>query len=298
MLITTINDVNRSVFERLAPKEMIELLTNPGYFALGAIGEDEKGKYAAGVLIFEVTEGYNGEENMIGAILHWLYVAEEFRERGAADALMEELFRILGEAEIEMLCCDLPLGSEHDLLCAYLEEWGFRFSFIEKYECDVLLEEVMRNPFFQRKPKNRVSPLSEYSKSQQIQNIRQFQKLDMMPVDLEEQLPYCDMDISCGIGDHSVINGLLMVKKITEDSLELLTMRSLKGKPEQVMDLLLFAAKQASVKYGPKTRIHIRCGIPAAADLIAFFLPDAQPYVVRRGVMALLEEDGWEEEVE
>ena len=62
MIITTINEVNSSVFERLMPERLFSALTMPGYFALGAIWEEEGEKYAAGTLVFEVTEGFNGAD--------------------------------------------------------------------------------------------------------------------------------------------------------------------------------------------------------------------------------------------
>lgn len=291
MIITTINTVNKSVFEKLLPTELFSMLSMPGYFALGAIYEEDNEKYAAGILVFEITEGFNGEENVIGAQLHWIYVAESFRQKGIADALMQELLRVLDASEIELLRCDLPMGEEYDFLCFYLEQWDFEFRHVEKYECDVTLKELMDNPFFQKKPKKYVESLSEFGESTIIQGIQQFQDMPYVPVDLEELLEFCDKEVSCAIWEDGSIKGLLMLQKKSDEKLELLFARSLNGKPEQIIDMFLFAKQQLEKKYVPQTKIHIKCYMESSANLIAYFLPEAQPLLVRRGVLAVLDEE-------
>ena len=291
MIITTINMVNSSVFERLMPEELYSVLSMPGYFALGAIWEEEGEKYAAGTLVFEITEGFNGEENVIGAVLHWIYVAEQFRKKGIADALVKEVLNVLDVSGIELLRCDLPMGSEYDFLCFYLEQWGFEFRHMEKYECEVTLEEVKQNPFWQRKNEKRVEPLSEFSDNEVIKGIRQFRDMPYMPVDLEEALELCDKDISCGIWEDGSIKGLLLMQKKSKEKLELLFARSLNGEPQQMIDLFLFAEQQLEKKYTPETKIHIKCHMESSARLIAYFLPEAQPLLVRRGVLSIFDEE-------
>ena len=56
----------------------------------------------------DVIDDYDGEDRLLIGMLRWLYVAEEFRNRGAADALMEEYFLLLAYAGIELAVYDLP----------------------------------------------------------------------------------------------------------------------------------------------------------------------------------------------
>lgn len=292
MIITTINTVNGSVFERLMPEELYSVITMPGYFALGAIWEEESEKYTAGTLVFEITEGFNGEENVIGAVLHWIYVAEQFRKKGIADALMKELLNVLDASAIDLLRCDLPMGDEYDFLCFYLEQWGFEFRHMEKYECDVTMEELKQNPFWKRKNKKRVESLAEFSESTVIQGVRQFQDMPYVPVDLEEAYGLCDKDVSCAIWEDGSIKGLILIQKKSKEKLELLFARSLNEEPEQMIDLFLFAGQELEKKYTPETKIHIKCHMESSAKLIAYFLPNAQPFLVRRGVLSVLDEGG------
>lgn len=301
MLITTIEHTARAVFENMIPAEISALLDMPGYYTLGAIGEDEEGEYAAGVLVFAVKDGFNGEENIIGAELEWLYVAEEARRRGAADALMEEMLRVLEEAEIEFLRCDVPMGEEHNLLCAYLEAWGMHFTYMDKYECTAPLKEFLKRPFFRRKAKARVMPLRSFQAETVVKSVRQFQQMHLIEQDLEAAIPHCDLDVSCGIWEDGAIKAMLLARSLGETTLELMVARSLKGSVEQIMDLLLFAAEQAVKHHSPDVMIRIRCRVAVVGDLIAKFLPDAQPLLVRRGVLLLgmtaeEAEHIWEEE--
>lgn len=291
MIITTINEVNSSIFEKLIPEGLFSMLPMSGYFALGAIYEEEGEKYAAGTLVFEVTEGFNGEENFIGAVLHWVYVAEQFRQKGIGDALVKEVLRVLESSGIELLRCDLPMGEEYNFLCFYLEQWGFQFRLMENYECDVTLEELKQNPFFKQINKNKVEPLSEFNENTVIQGIQQFQDTPYIPLDLEEALDLCDRDVSCAIWEEGSIKGLLMMQKKGKEKLELLFARSLNGKPEHMIDLFLFAAQQLQKKYTAETKIHIKCYTESSAKLIAHFIPQAQPFLVRRGVLAVFDEE-------
>ena len=291
MIITTINEVNSSVFERLMPERLFSALTMPGYFALGAIWEEEGEKYAAGTLVFEVTEGFNGEENLIGAVLHWIYIADQFRQKGIADALIKEVLKVLETSGIQLLLCDLPMGEEYNFLCSYLEQWGFEFGLMEKYECDVTLDEIKERPFWKQKIRNKVESLTQFSDHEVRKGIQQFQDLPYMPVDLEEVLDLCDKDVSCAVWEDGSIKGLLMVQKKGKEKLELLFARSLNRKPELVMDLFLFAKQQLEKKYTAETKIHIECHMESSAQLIAYFLPEAQPLLVRRGVLAVFDEE-------
>ena len=68
MQIVTVTEQNRSLFEQMVPEEFFDPLDKPGHFVLGAIGEDEEGLYAAGVLCFQVEVGSAGDEDMLAGM--------------------------------------------------------------------------------------------------------------------------------------------------------------------------------------------------------------------------------------
>ena len=56
MFVVTVDEKNRSLFEHMVAEEFFDPLNKEGRYVLGAIGEDEYGMYAAGVLSFEVID--------------------------------------------------------------------------------------------------------------------------------------------------------------------------------------------------------------------------------------------------
>ena len=133
--------------------------------------------------------------------------------------------------------------------------------------------------------------LSEFNASVIMQGIRQFQDMPYMPIDLEEAYSFCDQEASCAIWEDGSIKGLLMLQKKNKNKVELLFARSLNGRPDQIADMLLFAFQQLEKKYDSNTKIRINCNMESSAKLIAHFLPEAQPLLVRRGVLAIFDEE-------
>ena len=160
MIITSVVKSNRAPFMNLAPKELMENLDLEERFALGAIDNDENGKFASGILIFDVWEGSGGGGNSIAAVLKWIYVSKEGRRRGAADAMMKKMLDLLGGNGVEAVICDLPMDGEYNLLCGYLEEWGFDFAIQESYELEVPLRKLNRPPFTEKLQTDSIVPFS------------------------------------------------------------------------------------------------------------------------------------------
>lgn len=284
-----IDERSRKRFDNLAPNEFFSPFDLPGRFRIGAVKEDENGLHAAGVLVFDVIA--NPDEDIIEAVLQWLYVAKDSRRLGAADAMMSLLLSTLSDAGVERLVCDLPMEDEYDFLCAYLEAWGIKFTLLDRYECAISLEELLKNPFFQSRPGRQVIPLSNCFQSNLLRKIEQLKELPDVIASPDAYLPQCDSDVSCAYIENGDIKGLTLVRKLGPEDLELLLFRPLGKSAKYVQDMLLFAALKTKQKYTPKTLIHINCRTEAAASLIAFFFPDLQPRLVRRGTFYLFEEE-------
>ena len=287
MLISTIIEKNKSLFEKLIPETIYAEIEMPGIFALGAIGEDDKGKYAAGVLIFSIDDGTNGEENLTAATIKWLYVAEEFRKNGAGDALMKEFFRIMDSASIEQVLCDVPMPQEYDFLCAYLEQWGFEFSLVNIYEMTVELREVLENPLIRdHKPTENTVPLKAISASYFRQVMLHFKQMPNVLYSLSLDLNDYDTDLSCAFLADKDIVGIMLVRNQPSGDLEILLMRAFASIGKAMSNMMLFAAHAAADKYSPDTKVRIVCRIDAAASVIEKLFPDKQPLLVRRGVFS------------
>ena len=221
MFVVTVDEKNRSLFEHMVAEEFFDPLNKEGRYVLGAIGEDEYGMYAAGVLSFEVIDDYDGENRFLIGMLRWLYVAEEFRNRGAADALMEEYFRLLAHSGIELAICDLPFDTHYDELCIYLEGWGFSFSLTERFEMRMTMQEVLEIPELWGKASQDVIPLNKLKKDELKKIIRKAEEQDYIDPDFRDKIKGCDKKISAAVYQNGEIKGLAVIYPVTSDILEI-----------------------------------------------------------------------------
>lgn len=267
----------------MVPSKIFEQVNSIGHFGLGAILDKQDDKYSAGVLIFDVDEGTNGEENLTVAVIKWFYVAEEFRKNGVSDELMKEFFRVMDDAGIEHIICDVPMPEEYDFLCAYLEEWGFEFTLANIYEVTAELGEILEKPVFSgSKASSKTIALKEVpalSFRQFIGNMKK--RHDVLNIITANVSDY-DSDVSCVYMNGSSVEGAMLIKAYNSGELELLFMRAISNAQKVMADLLLFSAHAAAKKYSPETTVHIICRIEAAAGVIQKLFPDRQPLLVRR----------------
>ena len=316
MHIVTVTEKNRKWFENMIAEEFLEPLDKEGHFVLGAIGEDEKGKYAAGVLSFAVEEGNDGEEEVIVGVLKWLYVAKEFRNRGAADALMEEFFRLLAAAGVEAALCDVPMDASYLDLIWYLDGWGFVFQPVERYEVRIPLKRLQKIPGLWGKASSRVVPLQAVPEKLLQEGLEKAEELRFIAPDLEEQLKYCDRELSCMVlenripGERAAMErgqesreskeraakdqvpvGLTVICPVASDVLELVYMRTFSNEPKYMGEMIHFLTGRAKEKYGLETEIRIVCRSKTTAKVIDNLLPETQPLLVMRGVCPTTEEE-------
>ncbi|MEG2138777.1 MAG: GNAT family N-acetyltransferase [Oscillospiraceae bacterium] len=297
MLITTITKANGSPFETLVPSELFGQLEEPGLFALGAIDQEGTDEAVAGVLFFEVDSGSNGTEDLTAAVIKWIYVAAEFQNKGVGDALMTEFFRIMDESELEHALCDLPMSTEYNFLCAYLEAWGFAFTLVNVYEMTVMLSRILENPLFHaRRPSTGVLPLKDVPDYHFRSFMTDMKSVPDVPDFLTANSLDYDAEVSCGFLSGKALLGVLLVRSNAAKELEIVLLRAVSNVKEVMANLLLFAGAAAGKKYPPETPVKIVCRNNAAAGLLSKLFPNAQPLLVRRGYYNN-EGENFEEEV-
>ncbi len=121
-----------SNFAPLIPHEYLGELESGQIFCLGALKEEDEGSVPVGVLLFDVEDGVTGgTEPATMIVLKWIYVAEEHREEGYANELMDALSDILEDSPAEGIICDVPFDSEYDLAEAFFSSWGFQFEVVD-----------------------------------------------------------------------------------------------------------------------------------------------------------------------
>ncbi|MCC8140617.1 MAG: GNAT family N-acetyltransferase [Lachnospiraceae bacterium] len=284
-MISGINENNKSAFERLMPEEQYLSLRQPSVFALGAIWEEGEEKIPAGTLVFRVDEGTDGDnEEMTAARITWLYIAPEYRRRNLADRLMERFFDVMDESGVEYAVCDVPMPAEYNLLCAYLEAWGFRVGLINKYDLTTELGDLLRMKSFQKEPTAGLTPLKEVSQDDFSRFLKSARELPGVWQDLPLLKEEYETSVSCVYkgNNRRKIESALLVQYIGNDTLDVVLLRTLNSRPEILPDLIRYAIRAAEGSYAADTNVRVVCRSAAAADLIAGIFPDAEPLLVRR----------------
>lgn len=291
MFVVIVDEKNRFLFEHMAAEEFFDPLDQEGHYVLGAIGEDEYGMYAAGVLSFDVMDDYDGETRILIGMLRWLYVAEEFRNRGAADALMEEFFRLTAHAGIEVAVFDLPFNTQYDELCIYLEGWGFSFFLTERFELRVNMEEIMEVPQIWGKASSDVIAINKLKKEEIKQVIRKAEEQENIDPDFRDKIKNCDKEVSAVVYRNGEIKGLAIISQKTSLILELSFFRTFGREAADIKDLIYYTSERVLKKYGTQIQIRGLCRDENTANMISNLFPRVQPLLVHRGICITLDEE-------
>ena len=265
--------------------EQLYPLDRPGHYCLGAVAERDGKETAAGILVFDISEGSVGEESAIAAQIQWLYVEEDMRNQGIGNELMAELYRILNQAEVFPIICDVPFSEEYNELCAFLEDWGFTFGLIDKYEFRTTLENLKQNKNFAGKNVTGKVTSLEDLKSADWNQLRKLLQEEPQVLEILQTKDLYEPQISCVCWKNERIQALFLVRNGAQDQLipELLLGFPTSSSAE-IYQLLLNAIDKAGKKYPAHTQILVSCQTAESANLIGYLFPDAQPELVRRGI--------------
>lgn len=296
MVVTSIVGQNKELFQNLAPQYILEGMKEDYRFGIGLldVNEESQSPQAAGILIFDMLDGTNEEnDDLMTSVIQWFYIAETYRKQGAADQLMQEYLSVLTKAGLRYVMCDLPLASEYDQLCSYLQTWHFTFGLTDQYELILSLKELLQGVKLPQFSENSVVSLGETP----VSTFREYiakqaggnSYLSAEPADY-------DRKVSCCYLEKGKITSALLVKKITDNYVEICSLEMIGDRRERLTQLMAHAKKEAEKRYSPDTYVRILCTRTPVAKVLFYFFPDREPLLVRRGVLDLLEEN-WEEEV-
>ena len=291
MDIVEVTAKNRSLFEQMVPEEFFEPLGSKYHYVLGAIGEDEEGLYAAGVLVFDTKEGSIDEDVFIVGFLQWLYVAPEFRDRGAGKALVDACLDLLSTAQVEIIMCDLLIDLDYLEVAEYLEKWGFVFETTVKPELRVRMRELRKIPELWKTPPKNILSFRKASREQIREAFQKAVRVKNIAADLPVRMKYCDRDISCIAYQNGIPVGMSLVCPLASDIVELVYLRMFSNEPKLMTGMIHFVAGRIRKKYGPDTEIRFTCRKDSIAKVIEMMLPDAEPLMVYRGVCTTAKEE-------
>ncbi len=287
-MVYTITKEIAHAFEHMIEPEMLYPLEYPGRVCLGAAKKEEDHMVPTGILTFDVGQGSGELGGFVVANLTWLYVAEEHRQEGIATELMETFYQIINdtmsETELIPLVCDVPFPEEYNLLCAFLEDWGFEFKLTDRYILRGPLKHFMENDELLEEKK------SKYVKSFAELTEKEWTELRNLLVDSPENLDYLESpalyeeNVSCVFKKKDQILGAFLIRKV-DGSMLIPTFLSIFGAkdPAGIHSMISYAMQSALEHYSEDLEIIIECKSKATANIIAYMYEDAQPILVRRG---------------
>lgn len=289
MFTVTVNSHNRHWFENMVPVEFISDTELERHFVLAAVGENENGQYAAGVICFDIADTLVAGEEILAAELKWLYVAQQFRRQGAAQLLMDQFFTLAANAGISVALCDVPTDGEYLELVDYLENWGFEFSLDTRYEVRTSLERLKLVSPLWRTPSQHTLPLSALSHRMFKTAAEAIDALPYTSLDLEQKITACDRDISCVYIKDKKLFGCGIAYAPCSNIIEICFLRAFDRDNSKIGDMMCFMAAAAAKKYGPETEICYDCYTAHAIEFTDRYLPEIQPPLVYRGACLTIE---------
>ncbi len=277
------------VYKHMIEPEMLYPLEFPGRVCLGAAKEEEGGRVPTGILSFDVSQGVGELEDFVVANLTWLYVAEEYRQEGVATELMETFYQIINDTmsdtEFIPIVCDLPFPEEYDLLCAFLEEWGFEFKLTDRYTIRGPLKHFLEiDGLFEEKKSKQVKAFDELTK-EEWEELRYLLKESPDNLEYVGNSALYEEKLSCIYKKNDRIAGVFLIRKVDGTILipELLTIFDAKDS-KGIRWMISYAMQSALEEYSEEIEIIIDCKTKAVANIIAYMYEEAEPILVRRGL--------------
>ena len=281
-MLVAITPSNASNFSSLAPKqELVRIGRDIDCFGIGYT--EDVNSLPDGVLIFKLIEEFGDDEKEHPiAQLRYFYVKEEARDMYVGAFLFSQLLTILADSHTEAIRCDVPLGSEYNLLCNVLQDFGFHFQMTEIFEYEFLLSEFLtlaENRGAPAQPLSVVPKVLFADKMKALKEKKYLQRYELYPYASDY-----DQDISTALYEDGRLKGLFLVDDDMDGTLCPMLLRIEKGaSPAGVLRLLSTSLEKAHEKYSLNTHVRIWVHNDRSWKLLKHFFPNATPRIVRRG---------------
>ncbi len=306
-MIISITEKERDYFLPLVPEDMRDAFRSGEWMGLGALSEplendgdagEDGAVEACGIMLFSPEDGISiGGERSTMIILHWIYVADKYRQQGMADDLMNALADILEDNPADGIICDIPLGSEYDLAEDFFSSWGFSFDVtelqemvIDKDDCRKEIspqnkEEALRLASGPDRPINLI-PISELSKEDFIKTVRAIKEKETSgyyEMISEDRDDYAE-DISCAFVHENEVSSMVLFERFPDDDLHMVMLGTLsKRGNKELLELLRYTAGYYYLNYPESAKIKFSIGTERNRTLAVHLFPDKDPILVRRG---------------
>ena len=300
-MIIRVTEKEIEEFLPLIPADMQEPIRDEEWFCLGALLEPDGGdgeSTPTGVIVFSPEEGIAGDGEASSVLqIKWLFVAVEYRRKGIANDLMQELSDVLSDNPAEGIICDIPFDSEYDLMEAFFVSWGFDFEVIDNPEMIITKEDFKRKIESMEK-EERISASEAFTKPDGVHSVMDItQELFTEAVQkakASESLGYYDLisedredyagDVSFVTIRDDKVSSLILFERLQGGDLHIVMLAGLSQKDtKEIFDLLHYAAGYYYLNYPEKARVKVTLGNERSRKLAAHIFPNKDPMLIRRG---------------
>ncbi len=304
-MVIWVKENEMDAFMPLIPDEMKEGVRSGEILCLGALAELQaeddmpvEEKAVAGVLLFSSEDGVSyGSDRVTMIELHWIYVSEEYRMKGIANELMQELSDILEDNPAEGIICDIPIDSRYDLAEDFFESWGFNFEvtgknemIITKDDCREEIspenkEEALKLASGPNRPVDMisVSDLSKEDFTAAIQAMKKAERSGYYDWLSENRDDYAG-DMSYAVIHGSEVTSMALFERLKDGNLHMMMLESLSTKAaKELLMLLRYCAGYYYLNYPEKATVRLTLGIERSRELASHLFPDKDAELVRRG---------------
>lgn len=153
LLVSRISGENMPVFSGLLTEDLREDIQLGRFDAIGALRDNGNDIVCAGTLVYELNAV--PPENELVMLIRWLYVDEDWRSRGVANALLGELAARMAAFRISALQVDIPAAAETSQIALdFFRAWHFTFTTGIESELVVSLKDITTTQPYRRYKKD------------------------------------------------------------------------------------------------------------------------------------------------
>lgn len=269
MIVSLITEENFSFFQSLLlPQIVSSYEEGDPYLLLGAVEDEVACGAIAGQIIGHTLE------------LHSLYVAPDYRLRGAGRQMVETLFKGCLETHIYDASIDFAVTlPEHSTLLPFLTALQFVPEPDDDQVCRLTLETLTARPFFQKSAPQRsdVKPLREIPAIYLKEKSAGHGNLDAALPDKGLLDPAIDTGVSVGVVREQMVRGYLTFSRREGGGLTLSMLQADATHNQYLPILLRTSCGLLNAHYPPDTQIYVQAVNASGGGLVRELLGDLTP---------------------
>lgn len=256
--ITRITQDNIERFDDLLPDDLIEDIIVGKLQALGAIRSQGSELFGVGAIVFDIDSVGETEQDAQEVLrVSWLYVDEDWRERGIANSLVGELVCFMAETGTPAMTVDFYVDDDAELYGNLFSEWHFLFAAGVTPELAFTLSDISEQSTFE-KYEDKATSLMELADREEKLLVRDFLLGNEYQGYLNrETLPedYIETELSSYTGSKTRPDGLLLAHRYPSGKISIEYNGSRGVGDDRTEEMLGALAYTAALKYDRSTEV-------------------------------------------